>query len=95
MSDSEFERVSSGIVRSRNGFTVTTRLQGGVIYEDGAQNCFVDSEWMGKENGIILYLTSPSNEGLTGLNAEQAARVISNISRALEYQTYAVELRGE
>lgn len=91
MTDSEFEKISPGIVRSKNGFTVTTMAYGGVTYDDGAQSCLVDSEWMGTENGIILYLTSSSNRGFADLKSEQVARILSNITRALEYQGYTVE----
>ena len=86
----EFTKLWSGAVRSIRGFTVRTKMGGGVDYEDASGGTYhIDSEWAGGENGIILYRPSPSNKGNSQISEDE---IFADVIRALQWQGYSVDV---
>jgi len=86
----EFTKLWSGAVRSVRGFTVRTKIGGGVVYEDASGGTYhIDSEWGGGENGITLYRPSSSNKGSSELSEDE---IFEDVVRALKSQGYTVDV---
>ena len=87
----EFTKLSPNGVRSVKGFEVEHGFANGVTYRNGALKVFLDSEWLHDPSGIVLYLKSPNNCGLAGLEPTVLNEVVVDIARALQWMGYKVE----
>jgi hypothetical protein len=83
----EFQKAGIDTVTSTKGFTVEIRFAGGIIYRDAAGRVDIDSEWLAKPLGIVLYKRGPSD-----IQGSRLDSVISNAVRALEYLGHRVEV---
>jgi hypothetical protein len=88
----EFSTTAMNTVTSTKGFTVEVKFAGGVEYRDSNTEAHLDSEWLAKPPGILLYRTSPGNRGFDKLQQPHADIIFDNIVRALKYLGHRVEI---
>jgi hypothetical protein len=88
----EFQKTGPNTVASTRGFTVEVKFGGGVIYRHGDAEVTIDSEWLAKPPGIILYKRSPANKGLDNMDQGRVDSIFSDVARALMYLGHRVEM---
>jgi hypothetical protein len=85
--EDEFTKISTNIVTSSKGFTVQIKPMGGVLYSESDREVKIDSEWLVKPPGIILY-----KKGFDKMEQSRIDSIFSNVTRALEYLGHRVEI---
>jgi hypothetical protein len=75
----EFRKTGTNTVTSTKGFTVEVQAE-------------IDSEWVVKPAGIILYKGSFGNKGFSEIGQSQIDDIFSNTARALEHLGHRVEV---
>jgi hypothetical protein len=88
----EFRKTGTNTVTSTKGFTVEVKPAGGVLYRDANVQAEIDSEWVVKPAGIILYKGSFGNKGFSEIGQSQIDDIFSNTARALEHLGHRVEV---
>jgi hypothetical protein len=89
---SEFQKTGANTVTSSKGFTVQVKPMGGILYHESDSEIEIDSEWLVKPPGIILYKGSPGNKGFNKMEQSHIDNIFSNVKRALEYLGHRVEI---
>jgi hypothetical protein len=86
----EFTKLGPDTTRSAQGFTVVFHPQGGVDYTDGGSKTRVDTElYVTPSRRHVLYANS---QALRGLSSSQAAQILANIKRAMEFLGHPTEI---
>lgn len=83
----EFQKTGLNTVASAKGFTVEVKFAGGVLYRDANGETHIDSEWLAKPPGIILY-----KKGFDKMEQSRIDTMFSNVAEALEYLGHRVEV---
>ena len=87
----EFTKTDKIIVSSK-GFTVEVKIAGGILYRDSTGEFEMDSEWLVKPAGIILYKGSRGNKGFEKIEQSRADAIFSDVARALEFMGYKAQI---
>lgn len=85
--ENEFTKISTNTVTSSKGFTVQVKPMGGVLYRETDSEVKIDSEWLVKPPGIILY-----KKGFDKMEQSRIDNMFANVARALEYLGHRVEI---
>lgn len=87
----KFEK-SGKIISSSKGFTVEIKIAGGILYRDSRGEFEIDSEWLAKPPGVILYKGSRENMGFEEMEQSQIDAIFSDVADALSYFGYRPEI---
>jgi len=83
----EFHKTGLNTVTHVKGFTVEVKFAGGVVYRDASGETLINSEWLAKPPGIILY-----KRGFDQMEQSLMDSMFSNVAKALEYLGHRVEI---
>jgi hypothetical protein len=85
----EFKKTGVNTVTSEKGFTVEVKFAGGVLYRDSNGEVKIDSEWLAKPPGILLY---KNKKRFDKMQQSLFDDMFSNVAKALEYLGHRVEI---
>lgn len=91
MSD-EFTKTGINTVISSKGFAVQVKPMGGLLYRESNSEIEIDSEWLVRPPGIILYKGSHGNKGFDKMEQSRIDSIFFDVARALEYLGHRVEI---
>jgi hypothetical protein len=83
----EFTKEGVNTAVSSKGFTVHVKPMGGVLYRESDDEIKIDSEWLVKPPGILLY-----KAGFDKMERSHIDNMFSNVAKALEYLGHRVEI---
>ena len=89
--DSEFQK-NGRTVTSSKGFAIEIKAVGGILYRDPRGQFEIDTEWLVKPPGIILYKGSLGNKGFEKMEQSQIDGIFFNAARAVEFFGYHSEI---
>jgi hypothetical protein len=87
----EFQQ-NDRVITSSKGFAVEVKIAGGVLYRDSTGEFKIDSEWLVKPPGIILYKGSRGNKGFEKIEQSRVDAIFSDVARALEFMGYKAQI---